>query len=650
MVDTASIPTNCTISCNLASSCKIAIALFFNITNSLGIKVNSETSAFVTYDGSAAKTITIKPSTTNGAFTISDGSTTKTIQLAGKFTDTVYTLPSQYSSTVTSSNVIKVNQISAPSESNGSTYSQGATGQVLKSNGDTIYWGPDNNTTYSVATASALGLVKSSTTGTTSNRDYKVQINSDGTMKVNVPWTDTDTNTTYDLRLSAYDDDTNLTTSTADPAINLFNSNNTGNRIKLASSNRVSVSGNNKVVTFDLKASGASAGSYGTSTNTTPEFGDSFNIPYITVDSYGRVTSVSNKSVTLPSYEASEVVGRPGLMTVADRQHLDSMWNVWSADGTDDTLVNKIQEVLKVFENYPEATSLIDTFATKSDVGHKHTYSKTTSVTLSGATSTSTGAVKYLEDVTHTAATLTGTKTFNTDAIKKVELSASNTSSDGPAYVSKIAGSAPSLGGDTTFLKSITINGGSGSLTADDQETDGIKYVSDVTLTPAAATTTLAVASEDHTHNVTVSGTTGNNSGTGVTSVNASYTTGRLTLTATTSAPNTHTHAYGSSTTPIATTACGSTVGAISAISGGSLTKSYKYLHHGHTAATLGTSTTGTVSIAGGEYEATTKYMKVTSTAASTGTVGISGGSVSPTVKYLTATPGNTNTSTGADN
>ena len=51
------------------------------------------------------------------------------------------------------------------------------------------------DTTYSTATSSALGLVKSSTTGTAANRDYSVQVNSDGTMKVNVPWTDTDTNT-----------------------------------------------------------------------------------------------------------------------------------------------------------------------------------------------------------------------------------------------------------------------------------------------------------------------------------------------------------------------------------------------------------------------------------------------------------------------
>lgn len=43
------------------------------------------------------------------------------------------------------------------------------------------------------ATSTKLGLVKSSTTGTATNRDYNVQVNSDGTMKVNVPWTDTNT-------------------------------------------------------------------------------------------------------------------------------------------------------------------------------------------------------------------------------------------------------------------------------------------------------------------------------------------------------------------------------------------------------------------------------------------------------------------------
>lgn len=44
-----------------------------------------------------------------------------------------------------------------------------------------------------IATTLTAGLVKSSNTGTTADRNYNVQVNSDGTMKVNVPWT----NTTY---------------------------------------------------------------------------------------------------------------------------------------------------------------------------------------------------------------------------------------------------------------------------------------------------------------------------------------------------------------------------------------------------------------------------------------------------------------------
>ena len=51
--------------------------------------------------------------------------------------------------------------------------------------------------TLPIASATVLGGVKSSTTGTTSGRDYNVEINSDGTMKVNVPWTDA--NTTYSI-------------------------------------------------------------------------------------------------------------------------------------------------------------------------------------------------------------------------------------------------------------------------------------------------------------------------------------------------------------------------------------------------------------------------------------------------------------------
>lgn len=48
-----------------------------------------------------------------------------------------------------------------------------------------------NNYSLPTATSSILGGVKSTTTGTAAGKDYNVQVNSDGTMKVNVPWTDT---------------------------------------------------------------------------------------------------------------------------------------------------------------------------------------------------------------------------------------------------------------------------------------------------------------------------------------------------------------------------------------------------------------------------------------------------------------------------
>lgn len=54
---------------------------------------------------------------------------------------------------------------------------------------------PDTNTTYSKATSSALGLVK---IGYTENgKNYPVELNSDGQMFVNVPWTDTTTTVSY---------------------------------------------------------------------------------------------------------------------------------------------------------------------------------------------------------------------------------------------------------------------------------------------------------------------------------------------------------------------------------------------------------------------------------------------------------------------
>lgn len=47
--------------------------------------------------------------------------------------------------TVNAGKTFKLNKVSAPTASGGSTYGTGSNGQVLKSNGTTVYWGADNN-------------------------------------------------------------------------------------------------------------------------------------------------------------------------------------------------------------------------------------------------------------------------------------------------------------------------------------------------------------------------------------------------------------------------------------------------------------------------------------------------------------------------
>lgn len=95
------------------------------------------------------------------------------------------------------------NQKVTAKDSGGTAVDFGANSTVEIAAGSNVTITPDasnkkiviaaKDTVYSIANASTAGLVKSSTTGETSGRYYNVQVNADGTMKVNVPWTDTNT-------------------------------------------------------------------------------------------------------------------------------------------------------------------------------------------------------------------------------------------------------------------------------------------------------------------------------------------------------------------------------------------------------------------------------------------------------------------------
>lgn len=56
---------------------------------------------------------------------------------------------------------------------------------------------------------------------------------------------------------------------------------------------------------FSIANSGVTAGSYGPSANATPNYGTTFNVPYVTVDATGRVTAASTKTVKIPAKPTS---------------------------------------------------------------------------------------------------------------------------------------------------------------------------------------------------------------------------------------------------------------------------------------------------------------------------------------------------------
>lgn len=88
----------------------------------------------------------------------------------------------------------------------------------------------------------------------------------------------------------------------------------------------------------------------------------------------GNLTGTADKSIgdedgnNIKSTYATKTVASTsanGLLSSTDKSHIDSMWNLWSADGTNDTLVNKVQEVLAAFDKYPEGSTIVDVLASK---------------------------------------------------------------------------------------------------------------------------------------------------------------------------------------------------------------------------------------------------------------------------------------------
>ena len=195
----------------------------------------------------------------------------------------------------------------------------------------------DTNTTYSQATSSTLGLIKIGYTE--SGKNYPIELNTSGQAYVNVPWEDT----TYSVFTGA--------TTTAAGTSGLVPAPTSGQSTRyLCSTGEWSIPTGtiyNGSTAISVKPSttdgeyniylvalfpGTTSQSVGPSASGTINFGSAFKVPYITIDQYGRITALANRSMILSGALASS--SAPGLCPKLDSGHPSYYLNAngtWSA-------------------------------------------------------------------------------------------------------------------------------------------------------------------------------------------------------------------------------------------------------------------------------------------------------------------------------
>lgn len=271
---------------------------------------------------------------TSGQVAVFDGTTGKikstgftiasSVPSGAKFTDTTYS-----AATSTALGLVKVGYTE-----NGKNY------PVELDANDKMFvnvpW-TDTNTTYSQATSGTLGLIK---IGYTENgKNYPIELNTSGQAYVNVLWEDT----TYSVFTGA--------TTTAAGTSGLVPAPTSGQSTRyLCSTGEWSIPTGtiyNGSTAISVKPSttdgeyniylvalfpGTTSQSVGPSASGTINFGSAFNVPYITIDQYGRITALANRSMILSGALASS--SAPGLCPKLDSGHPSYYLNAngtWSA-------------------------------------------------------------------------------------------------------------------------------------------------------------------------------------------------------------------------------------------------------------------------------------------------------------------------------
>lgn len=271
---------------------------------------------------------------TSGQVAVFDGTTGKikstgftiasSVPSGAKFTDTTYS-----AATSTALGLVKVG------------YTESGRNYPVELDADdkmfvNVPW-TDTNTTYSQATSSTLGLIKIGYTE--SGKNYPIELNTSGQAYVNVPWEDT----TYSVFTGA--------TTTAAGTSGLVPAPTSGQSTRyLCSTGEWSIPTGtiyNGSTAISVKPSttdgeyniylvalfpGTTSQSVGPNAAGTINFGSAFNVPYITIDQYGRITALANRNMILSGALASS--SAPGLCPKLDSSHPSYYLNAngtWSA-------------------------------------------------------------------------------------------------------------------------------------------------------------------------------------------------------------------------------------------------------------------------------------------------------------------------------
>ena len=218
---------------------------------------------------------------------------------------------------------VDVSVLRVPSASGATVRTVGTSGQVLKSNGTSVYWGSDNNANYyhKTGTWSALtytaakvgspeDLAFTIPTGTTAstvaigNHTHTLTIATDsGTNQLTLAH-----NTKY--KITAGGSSYIFTTPTDSQGVTSVTIKGTS---PIVCDNETAITSTG-TRTLSHANSGVTSGTYGTIATTAlePGYGGTFNVPAFTVDATGHVTSAGNHTVKIPASDNTNYYHKTG--------------------------------------------------------------------------------------------------------------------------------------------------------------------------------------------------------------------------------------------------------------------------------------------------------------------------------------------------